>query len=242
MPTVDGGPDDAGDVSTPRQAHNWAREFVTAHPYIVLACSEAVLLTALILLGVSVDGGRVTSREEALFRSVNGLPDSLYAPMTIFQYAGVLAAPAVCAAGALIFKRYRLAFMLVLIMPAKLWSEDVIKSHFQRERPKVYIPDAILRGDVPASGLSFVSGHATIVFATATVLTPFISRRLRVAVWVVATLCIIARVYLGAHLPRDVAGGAMCGTMIGLALLGVYRLLDRHPRPENRPRDDLRAH
>ena len=62
--------------------------------------------------------------------------------------------------------------VLVLIMPAKLWSEDVIKSNFQRERPKVYIPEAILRGDVPASGLSFVSGHATIVFGIATVLTP----------------------------------------------------------------------
>jgi undecaprenyl-diphosphatase len=177
---------------------------------------------------VSVDGGRVTSHEASLFRFVNGLPDALSVPMTIFQYAGVLAAPAVCAAGALLFKRYRLALLLVLVMPAKLWSEDVIKSHFQRERPKVYIPDAILRGDVPASGLSFVSGHAIIVFGIATVLTPFVSRRLRVAVWVVATLCIVARVYLGAHLPRDVVGGAICGTMIGLVLLGACRLLS-HP-------------
>jgi len=231
MPTVDGRSGDAGDVNALRRAHLRVKELVSAHPYLVLACSEAVLLTALILLGVSVDGGRVTSREAALFRSVNGLPYSLYVPMTLFQYAGVLAAPAVCAAGALILKRYRLAVLLVLIMPTKLWSEDVIKSHFQRERPKVYIPDAILRGDVPASGLSFVSGHATIVFAIATVLTPFISRRLRVGVWVIATLCIIARVYLGAHLPRDVVGGAMCGTIIGLALLGAYRVLDRHDRP-----------
>ena len=188
------------------------------------------MLTVLVLLGVSVDGGRVTSREASLFRLVNGLPEALYVPMTIFQFAGVLAAPAVCAAVALLFKRYRLAVLLVLIMPAKLWSEDVIKSNFQRERPKVYIPDAILRGDVPASGLSFVSGHAVIVFGIATVLTPFISRRLRVAVWSVAVLCIIARVYLGAHLPRDVLGGAICGTMIGLALLGAARLLDRQDR------------
>lgn len=205
-----------------------AKEFASSHPYTALACTEAVLLTALILLGLSVDGGRVTSQEAALFRWVNGLPEALYVPMTIFQFAGVLAAPAVCAAVALICKRYRLAVALVLIMPAKLWSEHVIKSNFQRERPKVYIPDAILRGDVPASGLSFVSGHATIVFGIATVLTPFISRRLRVAVWAIAGLCIIARVYLGAHLPRDVLGGAICGTMIGLALLGAYRVSHRH--------------
>jgi undecaprenyl-diphosphatase len=213
-----------GHVNAPRRARRRIKDFVSARPYTSLACSEAVLLTALILLGVSVDGGRVTSHEAALFRFVNGLPDALTVPMTIFQYAGVLAVPAVCAAVALLFRRYRLAVALVLIMPAKLWSEDVIKSHFQRERPKVYIPDAILRGDVPASGLSFVSGHAIIVFAIATVLTPFISRWLRVAVWAIATVCIIARVYLGAHLPRDVVGGAICGTMIGLAILGAYRL------------------
>lgn len=207
-----------------------AKEFASAHPYIALACSEAVLLTALILLGLSVDGGRVTSHEAALFRWVNGWPEALYVPMTIIQFSGVLAAPAVCAAVALIFKRYRLAVALVLIMPAKLWSEHLIKANFQRERPKVYIPDAILRGDVPASGLSFVSGHATIVFAMATLLTPFISRRLRVAVWTIAVLCIIARVYLGAHLPRDVLGGAMCGTMIGLALLGAYQLFASSPQ------------
>lgn len=205
-----------------------AKDVVAAHPYSALACCEVVLLTALVLLGISVDGGRVTGHEASLFRWINGWPEALYVPMTIVQFAGVLAAPAVCAALALLFRRYWLAVLLVLIMPAKLWSEHLIKDNFQRERPKVYIPDAILRGDVPSSGLSFVSGHATIVFALATFLTPFLSRWLRVAVWAIAVLCIIARVYLGAHLPRDVIGGAICGTMIGLALLGVYAFAHRH--------------
>ena len=104
-----------------------AKEFASSHPYTAWACTEAVLLTALILLGLSVDGGRVTSQEAALFRWVNGLPEALDVPMTIFQFAGVLAAGSV-RPSLLICKRYRLAVALVLIMPAKLWSEHVIKS------------------------------------------------------------------------------------------------------------------
>ncbi len=123
------------------------------------------------------------------------------------------------AAVALICKRYLLVMALVLIMPAKLWSEHVIKSNFQRESdPKVYIPDAILRGDVPASGLSFVSGHAY--------------HRLRhchradaIHLATAARCCLVdcgavhhrQDLFGGAHLPRDVLGGAICGTMIGLA-------------------------
>lgn len=183
------------------------------------------LLAFVIALGISVDGGRVTSNEAALFRLVNGLPNQLYPFLNIIQFSGVLAAPAVCAAVAMLFRKYLLAITLFLIMPLKLINEDIIKTFFQRERPKVYIPDAILRGDVQSSGLSFVSGHAVIIFAIATVLTPFISKRLRAAVWVIAALCIFARVYLGAHLPRDVFGGAACGVLIGLLLLGIYRLM-----------------
>lgn len=182
----------------------------------------AILVMAVVVLGLSVDGGRVTSHEAALFTFINGWPNVLYAPMTLFQYSGVLAAPAIVAAGAVYAKKYWLALGLVLIMPAKLIAEDVIKANFQRERPKVYIPSAILRGDVQSSGLSFVSGHALIITAIATVLTPFLPKQLRYVVWAVAGLCMVARVYLGAHLPRDVVGGALTGIAIGLVILYGY--------------------
>lgn len=182
------------------------------------------LLVVFILIGISVDGGRVTSTEASLFRLINGLPNFLTYPMILFQYAGLLGVPALCAGVAVVYRRYLLAALLLLIMPAKLSTEHVIKANFQRERPKVYIPEAILRGDVQASGLSFVSGHATIVFAIATLVTPFVSKPIRIGVWTIAGLCIFARVYLGAHLPRDVFGGALVGTMIGLILLYLYSL------------------
>ena len=87
--------------------------------------------------------------------------------MLYAQYLGVLGAPLVIAAGALIWRRWRLAAALLLVVPCKLGLERVAKGLLvQRQRPGTTVPDAILRG-VPHGGLSFVSGHAIITFAIA---------------------------------------------------------------------------
>jgi hypothetical protein len=62
--------------------------------------------------------------------------------MLLFQYLGVLARPLVVAAGALAFRRWRLAAALVLVVPCKLAPEQVV----QRKRSGTTVPDAILRG------------------------------------------------------------------------------------------------
>ena len=74
--------------------------------------------------------------------------------------------PLVVAAGALVWRRWRLAAALVLVVPLKLGLERVAKLLVQRQRPGTTVPDAILRG-VPHGGLSFTSGHAIITFAIA---------------------------------------------------------------------------
>jgi len=140
--------------------------------------------------------------------------------MLLAQYLGVLAMPLVVALGALVARRWRLAAALVLVVPLKLALERVPKQLVQRERPGTTVPDAILRGVHPG-GLSFTSGHAIITFAIAGLLVLVLPRRWGVVAVLLASLNAVARVYLGAHNPLDVVGGAA----IGLALAAVLDLV-----------------
>jgi membrane-associated phospholipid phosphatase len=185
---------------------------------------DVVLLVASLAVfavcAVIVADGRAGSIERAAFHAVNGLPDGLYRPMLAFQYLGVLAMPLVVALGALAFRRWRLTAALVLVVPLKLATERVVKLLVARERPGSTVPEAVLRGVHPA-GLSFVSGHAIITFAIAGLLALVLPRRWAVVAFVLATLNGVARVYLGAHNPLDVVGGAA----VGLAIAAVLDLV-----------------
>ena len=180
---------------------------------IVIVASLAVFA----ICAVVAASGRVGPVERAVFHAVNGLPTWLYRPMLMFQYLGVLAMPLVVAVGALALRRWRLAGALVLVVPLKLAAERLVKLLVQRERPGTTVPDAILRGVHPA-GLSFVSGHAIITFAVAGLLALVLPRRWAVVAFVLATMNAVARVYLGAHNPLDVVGGAAIGLAIAAAL------------------------
>ncbi len=77
-----------------------------------------------------------------------------------------------------------------------------------------------LRGAHP-SGLGFVSGHAAVAVALVSVLVMWAPPKVRWALWGAALVVCVARVYVGAHLPLDVVGGAALGAMCG----AVARLL-----------------
>ena len=162
--------------------------------------------------------GRVGDVEQKVFRAINGLPDWLRPVMTAMQYFGLLLLPVVVAIVAAIYRRWRLAIALVLVVPLKLFVEkQVLKQLVDRQRPGVTEPDVTLRG-VPAHGQSFPSGHAIIAFAVAWLLFMSLPRGWR---WVpigIGGLVLIARVYLGAHNPLDVVAGAGAGLLIGAVL------------------------
>ena len=173
------------------------------------------------LCGWAASSGTVGAFERRVFELVNDRPDAWRGPLWGFQLLGVLGTPLVVAVVALALRRWRLAAALVLLVPLKLFVErDVLKEVIHRERPGTTIPGAVLR-DVPSAGDSFPSGHAIIAFGIAVLLLPYLARRWQVLVVVLAVLNSLARVYLGAHAPLDVVGGAAAG----VALAGVLNLV-----------------
>jgi membrane-associated phospholipid phosphatase len=101
-----------------------------------------------------------------------------------------------------------------------------IVAHVHEARPYTVLPHILVLAH-RSTDPSFPSDHATMAGAAAMGLW-FVHRRLAVAAWVAALLMAFARVYIGAHWPRDVVAGLVLGAAV--ALLGqvtVRRPLER---------------
>jgi len=179
-----------------------------------------------------VRSGEVGSVEEAVFHAINGLPDFLQAPVWLFQIPGILVFPLLVALVALLLRRYRLAAAMALSVPIKLLLERrVVKVLVERQRPGTSVSDAILR-DASPTGLSFPSGHAVLAFALAGLLAPYLGRNGRLVVYTLAALNGVARIYLGAHNPLDIVGGAGLGIAIAGALNLVFGVPAQGPETD----------
>lgn len=94
------------------------------------------------------------------------------------------------------------------------WLKEVV----DRGRPVEFLDPRTLDisgGYAAITGAGYPSGHATVAFAMATVLAPWVPDRYRWAPWAVATLVGVARISVAAHFPLDVVGGAALGMVVG---------------------------
>jgi membrane-associated phospholipid phosphatase len=186
-----------------------------------------VLLGAgvLVLAALPIEPDRVPAAETAVFRLLDGttvLPFVLLWP--VMQLGNLLVVPASALLAAALH-RWRLAAELLVGGFAAYWLAKVVKGVVTRPRPTGLLDDVVIRG-AEAHGRGFVAGHATVVVTLAAIAWPWLGPRGRVVVAVLATVVCLARVYVGAHLPLDVVGGAG----LGLAVAGVVRLAIGRPR------------
>ncbi len=191
----------------------------------------AVAVGLLVLVGsaIVVGDGMVGRFEEGVFHAINDLPDYLEAPMWAFQLLGLLVTPLLIGVLALFLGRKSVAGALAASVPLKLLLErGIVKQLVERERPGTTIGDVIIR-DASVAGLSFPSGHAVLAFAIAGLVAPYLTRRWQIVIYVVAVVNGVARIYLGAHNPLDIVGGAA----LGIALAGALNLVIGVPVPED---------
>jgi undecaprenyl-diphosphatase len=174
----------------------------------------------------------VGPREAAVFRAVNGLPGELSPPVWLVMQGGALGAVPAAAAAARAAGHPALARHL-LVSGASAWAlAKVAKGLAQRPRPAVLLPETRCRGR-EATGLGYVSGHAAVVTALAAAAAPQLGSRGRIACGLAVPAVWLARLYVGAHLPLDIVGGAALGlaTDAAAALLLARRSATAPGRP-----------
>ena len=79
-----------------------------------------------------------------------------------------------------------------------------------------------------ADSLGYPSGHAAVAFAITIILLAYVRRPWQIAAIVLAIVVVTVRMYVAAHLPLDLIGGAALGVMVASA---VNLLLARWSHP-----------
>jgi undecaprenyl-diphosphatase len=183
-----------------------------------------ILATFAILLAWSVASPRGAALDAALFSAINGrpLPMPVEALVRLASHFGLLPTNVLIWAAVWLALDRRAAVTGGAGLLAAWSACRLLKAVIARSRPYLAVPGARLVGLEP-SGSSFPSSHAALAVYTAVVASHslgFGPVRTVLAYSLAALVC-YARVYLGAHYPRDVLAGAVIGLAAALGALAL---------------------
>jgi undecaprenyl-diphosphatase len=177
----------------------------------------------LVVTTALVHNDRVDAAEEKAFAIVNDLPDSLYRPVWLVMQLGALGTAPAAGAAAMAAGNRQLAVRLVAAGSGAWALSKVVKRLVGRARPVALLPATRVRGS-EATGLGYVSGHAGVAVALGIAAMPHVGPSGRVLITGLMPAVGLARMYVGAHLPLDIAGGAALGLAVE-ATTAIYQAI-----------------
>ena len=192
---------------------------VLADPRVRLGAGTAVMLAT----AIAARRNHVSPCEATAFRAVNGLPDSLYPPAWVIMQLGALGAIPAAAGAAWLAGDRQLAARLLAGGTGTWALSKLVKQMVRRPRPAVLLPGTRLRGP-DATGLGYLSGHAGVATALGAAAMPHLGPVGRALTLGTIPAVGLTRVYVGAHLPLDIAGGAALGLAIDAAVALVKEM------------------
>lgn len=181
-----------------------------------------IFLFALLTLSLIWSVGQRWDSKVFLLFNRRGYPKWLDYFMWLLTQLGSM--PVAFGAAFLFFLRgYRYLVFEIILGTLTLWLlVETIKALAERERPFLTFEDARIIG-WREKGASFPSGHTTQIFFLISLLilrfSPEVGTSL--ALYTVAAFVGFTRIYVGAHYPRDVLGGAVLGSIWGILTLFV---------------------
>jgi membrane-associated phospholipid phosphatase len=188
-----------------------------AGPLIVVLADPRARLgigtAALLVTALAVRRDRVSPGEARVFRAVNGLTDAVHAPAWVIMQLGTLGAAPAAAGAAWLAGDPKLAGRLLASGTGTWALSKLVKQVVRRPRPAALLAGTRCRGR-DAAGLGYLSGHAGVAVALGAAALPHLGPSRRALTVTAIPVVGLTRMYVGAHLPLDIVGGAALGLAV----------------------------